>query len=126
MRRRVPLGWSNVWAVNTTAIFHPATQWLPASDVKSIRGAMEMQLRESDQEASLAYQTANVENNADSATAVGSYSTSNGVAYPSPWEDMSAYTEQKQLIRFGWLVKNTSGSTRTWSRVGGFMEISDS
>jgi len=70
--------------------------------------------------------TANVENSADSATALGSYSTSNGVAYPSAWEDISAYTEQKQLIRFGWLVKNTSGSTRTWSRVGGFMEISDS
>lgn len=126
MRRKVPLNWSNVWAVNTSAIFHPATQWIPASDVKQVRGAMELNLRESDQEVSLAYQTANVENNADSATALGSYQSSNGVAYPTAWEDIGTYTEQKQIIRFGWLVKNTAGSTRTWSRVAGFVEISDS
>jgi hypothetical protein len=125
-QKKIPLPWGLVQVAGTTAVFHPNTLWLPAADVKKVRGAFELAVLESDVTVSLAYQTANVENSLDTPTAIGSYATANGVSYPGAWADISAATEAKQLIRFGWLVKNTATSTKNFVRVGGFVQVSDS
>jgi len=124
-KKRVALPWGALYSTGTSAIFHPSTLWLTASDVNSVRGAFELQLLESDAMVSLAYQTANVENSPDGPTAIGTYASSNGVSYPGAWADISAATDEKQLIRFGFLVKNNANSTRNWVRAGGFVEVSD-
>jgi len=123
--KKIPLPQGMVYGTSTTAVFHPSTMWMLASSVKKVRGAFEIELLDSDVTVSEAYQTANVENAPDNATAFGSFASSAGVSYPSAFADISAYTEQKQLVRFGWLVKNTASGTRNWVRAGGFVEVSD-
>jgi len=73
----------------------------------------------------LAYQTADVENATNNATAFGNEATSNGVLYPGEWADLSPDTDGVQLVRFGFMVYNATVTNRTWARVGGFVEISD-
>lgn len=58
-----------------------------------------------------AYQTANVENSPDSATLIDSTAASDGMVFPSDWNDLSTVVKGKQLIRFGRMAKLTSGST---------------
>ena len=62
-------------------------------------------------EVSAAYQTANVENSPDSATAIDSYASANGMVYPTAWVDLATAVQGKQLVRFGRLAKLSSGST---------------
>lgn len=122
---KVPMPFRMVWATSTTALFHPSSYWMSTSTVKKVRSAFELALIESDVSVSAAYQTANVENSPDTPTAIGSYATTNGVSYPSGLTDISAQLEQKQLVRFGWLVKNTASGTKNFVVVGGFISVSD-
>jgi len=123
--KKIPLPFELVYATNTAAAWHVASFWMNAADVKNVRGAFELSLLESDVQVSLGYQTTNVENTGDTPTSIGSYATTAGVSYPSDWADISDYTHGKQLIRFGWMVKNASSSTKNWVRVGGFIQTSD-
>ncbi len=124
-RSKIPLPFTTLLCKSTTATFWPMTPWMDASQVGSLRFTLEIRCLEGDQEISGAYQTANVENSPDSAVAVGSYANSNGMSYGSSFTDVSANTQPKQLVRLGCLVKNTSTSNTTWSRVAGSVDILD-
>lgn len=122
-KRRVGTGWCTLICKSTSATFWPTTGWMDAKSVGSLLCNMEVRCLEGDQEILAAYQTANVENSPDSATALGSYTNGNGLSYGSSFTDVSANTQPKQLVRLGFLVKNTSTSNTTWSRVAGTFDI---
>ena len=125
--RKISIPWSQVFSVSTTAtLFHPATMWTAASEVKQARAGIEIALFEADLTLCPGYQTANVENDVLGEAAIGTYQSPNGVHYPTEWQDMSAATQGKQMIRFGWLTVNTSSATRNRARVAGFIQTSDS
>ena len=123
---RIGLEWTTVYSRSETATFAPGSRWYRASDVAKVRVPFEMRDSDTDIEVSAAYQLANVENSPDSpALAIGSYATSDGNIYPTSFADINSATEAKQLIRFGWLCRNTNGSGTTLSlaRVTGVVEI---
>ena len=93
---------------------------------RSVRAGYEIALLEADLTLCPGYQTANVENDVLSEGAIGTYQSTNGVHYPTEWQDMSAATQGKQMIRFGWLTVNTSSATRNRARVAGFIQTTDS
>lgn len=115
--------WSTLINKATSATFWPATAWMDAKQVGSLLCNMEVRCLDGDQEISAAYQTANVENSPDTAVALGSYTNGNGQSYGASFTSVSSNTQPKQLVRFGWLVKNTATSNTTWSRVSGTMDI---
>ena len=125
--RKTSMPWTQVFSVSTTsALFHPATMWTAASEVKQARAGIEIALLEADLTLCPGYQTANTENNVLTEGAIGTYQSTNGVHYPTEWEDLSAAMQGKQMIRFGWLTVNTSSATRNRARVAGFIQTSDS
>lgn len=72
------------------------------------------------------YQTADVENSGDTPASVGSVQTGNGVLFPTGGlVDISSTTGQKQLIRFGYVVILSSGSTLSLARVVGTLTIEE-
>ncbi len=124
-KTRIRTDWTTLLCKTTGATFWPATAWMDAKGVGSLLCNFEVRCLEGDQEISAAYQTANVENSPDSAVALGSYTAGNGQTYASAFTNVSSNTQPKQLVRFGYLVKNTSTSNTTWSRVSGTFDILD-
>ncbi|MCB9761267.1 MAG: hypothetical protein H6739_15605 [Alphaproteobacteria bacterium] len=122
--RKYPLPWTTVFTASTTAAFLPATAWMQASEVDKLRVTWELRGRTGNLEVTAGYQTADVENNPDSATAIGSYVSSDGMTYPSSgFTSVSANTEGKQLVRFGWMCKNSTGTDDSLGRVAGVVEV---
>jgi hypothetical protein len=125
--RRIILPWTSVYA-NTqtpTKLFMPCTIWLNAADVKYLKAVWELISAMANVSIEFAYQTANVENSPDTpAVAVGSAQTSAGVSYGSV-TDVSANTNGKKLVRFGFLVTNTSAQALVLGRCGGYVEYKD-
>lgn len=119
------LGWSTLLNNATGTTFWPATPWMTASDVGCAKINGEVRCLSGDMEIAGAYQTANVENSPDSANTLGSYNTANGNFFGAAFTDISANTQPKQLVRFGWMVRNTSTSSTTWARVAGTVEIQE-
>ena len=113
------LPWTVIYANSTSQRAHPASGWMSAQLFSKVRGDFEMRERISDLEASLGYQTAQVENSPDTAASIGSFQNADGVYYGSSWTDLSTYTDAKAIFRFVWLTKNTAGSSLTLARVGG-------
>lgn len=124
-RSRVSTGWNTLICDSTGATFWPVTGWMDAKTVGSLVCNFEVRCLDGDQEVSAAYQTANVENSPDAAQALGSYVNANGMTYGSAFTDVSANTQPKQLVRFGFLVKNTATSNVTWTRVSGTFDVLD-
>ena len=125
--KRYPLPWTTVYSSSTTPDFLPATAWMEASRVESVRATFEMRAKTGDIEVSFAFQTANVPDTPSPAggTSVGNYQDSNAVLYPSGITAIGSSTAGKQLVRFGWLCKNTSSSDLNLARVGGTMEVEE-
>lgn len=69
-----------------------------------------------------AFQVANVENSPGTVTSPESYISTNTVTYGS-MSDIASNISAYQLLRFGWNVKLSSGSTLALGRVGGAVEI---
>ena len=109
--RKLTLDWAAVYSDSTTPDFHPATPWLDANEYTKIRVTQDNRAFIGNIEVSAAYQTANVENSPDSATAIDSYASASGMVYPSAWADLASAVQGKQLVRFGRLAKLSSGST---------------
>lgn len=121
------LGWTTVNANSngSPGTFWPDTPWMTTSQVGGVRPTMEMRALNGDQEVTMAYQTANVENTPIATDTIGSAVTANGFSFGSAFIDISTDLDQAQLVRFGWMVRNTTTSNITWSRVGGSIEILD-
>ena len=129
--KRHPMGWTTVYADSNTATFHPATPWMPASDIEGVRCTFEVAgIRPGTEglQVRAGYQTADVENSPDSATGFGALTTAdtNEVKYPAAFVDISSSTSAKQLIRFGWMVlRDNTTSTFTLARAAGVLELID-
>ena len=120
---RIPLPWTTAFASSTTAVFIPCTPWVDAGDVLKVRALMEIRGLMGNFQATFGYETADVDNSVSGGTAVGAYVSSNGVTFPTAFEDVGAVLEGKQKVRFGWMCKLSSGSTLSVGRLGGFIEI---
>ncbi len=122
--RTVPLPWTTVWTNIETPSneFLPATPWMDAASVEKVRGTFELRAKMGSLNVALGYQTAQVEDTPSSHSSFGAFATTNNVSYPTGWTDISGTTSGKQLIRYGWVVKNSSGTTLNLGRVGGVVE----
>ena len=109
--RKQVLDWAVVYANSTTPNFHPATQWLDANDFTKIRVTQDNRAFIGNMEIAAAYQTANVENSPDTAVAIDSAASADGMVYPTAWVDLASAMQGKQLVRFGRIGKLSSGST---------------
>lgn len=132
--RRLPMAWTTVVANHeSNALTHPGTPYMDATQVKKLPGILEIISRTGgDQgiEVALGYQTANVENNPDTAVALASaspYKDSDGVHYPTAVEDLTTALAGKQLVRFVFMTRNESGggTTVNFARVCAVIELID-
>lgn len=121
----IGMAWTLVQSAGTSDVFYPSTPWMDAGQVGKIRGTLEMAWHTGNAEVSLGYQTANVETSQDSPLTVGSYATTDGVLFPSGFTDISGNTLGKQMVRIGWMVKLTSGTTQAFAYVGGKVDIQE-
>lgn len=123
-KKTVALPWTAVYAkVTTLPEFHPSTFWMSTSGIQKLRSTIEARVLEGDIKAGIAYQTADVENNPDNATLIGSYKDSNGVLYPTAATDVSSTFAGKQLVRFGFFVVNASTTAANHGRVSGLIDL---
>jgi len=123
--KRHPMPWTTVYCDSDTAVFLPATPWMAAADVDKVRCTFEVQGRLGDNQLSVrcAYETANTENSASSATEFGQTATSGGISYANGWNtNVATDTADQQLIRFGWRVWR-QGNGLILARVAGLVEI---
>lgn len=119
------MDWLTVCAVDTTGTFFPATGWMEAGSVGLLRYTFELAGKAGNVSVSPAYQTANVESNPDSGVSFGSAQTSNGTNFPTAWEDISATTATRRLVRFGFWVKLTTGVSVAFGRAAGVVELQE-
>lgn len=124
--RALPLPWTTVTVASETAVFIPCTAFLDASGIVMVRPTVEIAAEFGNMEVAVAYQTADVENDGDTAVEFGGYKDSIAVHYPTDHYDIGVNTKAAQLIRFGLLARNKSGQGTAVSsmRVGGKVEIS--
>ena len=121
--RRIPLNFVTIHRNGTPSIFFPATAWMPCGNASEMRGTFELFGWMTDLEVAVGYQTANVENSPDTAVAVGSFATANGMAFPTAFTSIASNTEQKQIFRLGYIGKNTSTSNQTFAYAGGYVDL---
>lgn len=121
--KRIPLTWSTLFADGGTGAkrFFPATPWLPAAQVKVVKGIWEAAQIQSNGSVQLSYQTCNVENSIDAPVLLDSAQTSAGVSYGTV-TDVSANTGSKALVRFGFTTWYTAGAVNVFSRAGGSVD----
>ena len=117
------LRWTTVCVDGTTEVFVPDTDWMRAPDVAKIRLYMEARGFTGLMNVIAGYQTCNVDNSPDAHNTIGSFVTTAGVTFGASFADVTANTQAKQYVRFGWVVKLTSGSTLATVRVGGSIDI---
>jgi hypothetical protein len=111
------------FAASTSSVFLPVTGWYSTNGMSKIRFVTEVRSNGPFMTLKPAYQTANVENSPDTpAIGLGSSIVADGVTYGS-LTSVTSDTESKQMVRFGWLVALSEGSTLSMTRVGGMVEI---
>ena len=120
--RRVPYAWATVYALSTAEVFLPTTGWMSATTVASLRPTPEMRARTGNIEIAFAYQTANAEGSPDTAVALTAWLTADGIGYNS-FVDVSSATGSKQMIRFGIMVRLSTGAALGLARVSGALDI---
>lgn len=125
--RKIPLAPMVVFANLDTYRWYPATGWMNAADHEMIRDALEaLNMPASGAlTATIGMQTANNPDAPDvPAVALASSRTTDGMTWPVAPVDKSATTDARQLVRYGYLVKNTTATDTTLRMVwlGGFVE----
>lgn len=108
---------------NVVGTFFPDTPWMSAANVGRVRPTYEVVYRTGNLTIAFAYQTCDVETSQDTPITVGSYNAA-GVAFPTTgYTDISTNTSPKQLVRFGWLVMLSAGTTQSFGYVGGSVDV---
>lgn len=125
--KRTSLPWTTVWVSSSTVVALPASAWMSASEVIRARGTFEVAAKAGDIEVAIGFQVANVE---DSVTTpanpeITTYKAANGMQYPADFTNISTDTKAKQLVRWVWLVKNTSTNNLNHARVGGLVDVEE-
>jgi hypothetical protein len=119
---RTNAAWGMVYAdSSSTPTFFPQTRWYSGASVNCARGALECRAASGSIEVAWAAQLANDPTAPDTATAVGAYSASSGVQFPAGWTTVAG--ETRLLVRFGFIAKLPSGSTRQFASVTGTLEF---
>lgn len=123
----LPLAWTTVYATSTTAVFLPDGDWGDAPGLKNAISLGEMRGRNGLCEAQPALQFSNYEDGTGAVSVgVGTNMTSDGYSPPAGGgaTDLStSYSPLYRLVRRGWLVKLTSGSTIGYARVAGVIRV---
>ena len=114
-----------VWTDRTvTGMFFPATPAQFAAAIEQVRGTWEMMGETGDIDVAVGYQIANEDDEDawDTATAVGSYVSADGMTYAASFTDLSA-SLTKRLVRFGFLANNGTAGSNQMARVKMELEI---
>ena len=119
----IGLPFTMVESVSGSEKFFPVTPWMTAANVGRVRPTCDVVYVTGNLTVAFGYQTCNVENSQDTAEEVGNFNTA-GMAYPSAgFVDISANTAPKQMVRFGWITKLSSGTTQAFGYVGGSVDV---
>jgi hypothetical protein len=121
--RKIPIPWTTVFSNDTAGTFQPATGWYDTSIIAQIRGEFELRARMNQLDVTLAYQTANVETSPDAAVPFGAARSSDGIEFPTGYAPTTTKTDGKRQKRFGFFVKNTTGTAISMGRVAAVLEL---
>lgn len=128
--RSLGMPWTTVFTCSTTEAFCPVTQWMDPAELQKMRATLELQNLCGNIEVSVGYQLADVENNPLSDEKLESYNgptgwqSTTGVHYPERWDgSIESQAGGKQLIRFGFVVKLSSGTDPGMVRAAAKVEI---
>ena len=116
------LPWMTIVAVSATPVFVPATEFVDAGGVTSVKGWGEMRGKTGTASATPAVQLANDVRQPGAATAVRTALTSDGVSDPNA--NTIVATGGSKYIRGGWLIAATGG-TISAAVVGGVIQLLD-
>lgn len=113
--RRMPLTPMVVFCNAPTNIFFPGTPFVSTDDVEVINDALEtLNMPAAGAMAiTIGMQVANTPDAPDAPVALTSSRTGDGLTFPVAGVDKTSTTNAKQLVRFGYLAKNTGGGDTT-------------
>lgn len=121
--RTIPLPFATLTCNTTTATFLPVTGFVPTENITRLRQSWEVAQVTGNFQGVPAFQVAN--NNGQvtgSSYAIGSEQSTTGLKYATSWMDVTTHLGGYQLMRFGWLVSNTTAAVRSSGHVGGRIE----
>jgi hypothetical protein len=121
--RTIQLPFMTLSTNSTSNLFLPATGWLPTDYITQMRPTWELRQANGNIQLSPAYQVADHEDSPGTSTALATLTSSTGMQYPTGWTDVSSSLGGKQLVRFGWIVNLTSGSTLATAFAGGRVQL---
>jgi hypothetical protein len=131
--RRIILPPATLPVSSTTAYFMPGTLWMPDGSIVLARSQWEIYAVSGNAQCAPAYQVATnidapgvtqyIDPSAPQAQSV------KDVYYPSDFRNLrtdgTAPLKSSMLVRFGWLVSLSSGSTLAFICAGGVVEVTD-
>ncbi|GEM_PF-5018124 len=126
--RTLSTSWLTVFVDSTSEFFFPATGWMPAAGVEAARGSFEVISLTGLLSVTLGYQVADVIDDPGTVSPLDSAGlaarTTDGVTFGTDFDSgIGADTKGKQLIRWGVVAKNTSGTNPSTGRVSGKFDI---
>ena len=133
--RRLFLNPTALLTNSTTAVFIPGTLWLPAGGIVYARSQWEVFAVVGNAVCLPAYQVATSTDTPGASMTIeptggAAFSSAVDVYYPTDFHNLrtdgTAPLKSNMLVRFGWLVKLSSGSTLAYIYAGGLVETTES
>lgn len=129
--KTINLPWETAMACATSKALNPVTQWMDPAEFQKMRATMEIRNRcGANIDVAVGYQLADVENaplndfEIESYNGPSGWKSSNGVFYPERWDEtIVGQASSRQLIRFGFMTKLSSGTALQSLRVAAKIEI---
>ncbi|MCK6524518.1 hypothetical protein L6R49_24190 [Myxococcota bacterium] len=112
----------SLFAAWTSNQFSASSDWLPAAPVKRVRARWELRDLVGPFRAAPGFQVANRETAPGAFNNIGTQQTTEGVRQ-TEWEDLSSYVDDKVLIRFGWVTRNSTGTALSFGHARGVFEV---
>ena len=116
--------WMTVWSASGSGVFFAGTGWVRTAGVHLVRPNTELRVLGTNLVVTPALQTCNFPNSVD-AYSVSTWAAVNseGVALDS-FVDLNSALAPKQLVRFGWEVKLSAGTTLAFAHICSPPELS--
>jgi hypothetical protein len=113
-----------------TESFFPITDFISTGEVASARMMIELLSRTPNTKIAAAYQTADVASSPNQAVTFGTFSTATytttiGQNVQDAFEALTTAIEDKLLIRFGFIVLNTTGTELEMALASGVVDVKD-
>lgn len=115
----IQLPWTFLVATSTTEVFVPVSAYYTAAELAKIAITMEIIGLIGNAQVKRAYQTCNIPSAPDEPSALGNYNSTNGINYPASFSDVATTMQSKQLVRFGWILSLSGGTTPASLSVAG-------